>query len=105
MDKEIAIALGNSNWWDCESAKGIVDFQLYEDRLCMPFDEFHKALEKALGRPVWTHEFADQKGLQDEYEGKRLPESNPLESAKRIFHKLERDDLFDNMIVVVNEDK
>ncbi len=23
----------------------------------MPFDVFHKAIEEALGRPVWTHEF------------------------------------------------
>ena len=25
--------------------------------LCMPFDVFHQAVEKTLGRPVYTHEF------------------------------------------------
>jgi len=33
-------------------------FQLFEDRLCMPFAVFHEAMEKALERPVFTHEFA-----------------------------------------------
>lgn len=28
--------------------------------LCYRFSDFHKDAEKALGRPVWTHEFADR---------------------------------------------
>lgn len=102
MTKEEAITKAETKWWLGKSAREIVDFQLYEDRLCMDFSDFHKALETALGRPVWTHEFADRQGLQAEYEGKRPAESNPLESAARIFHKLGRDDLIENAIVLVS---
>ncbi len=100
MTHEEAIEMSKSGWWKTKTVREIVEFQLYEDRLCMPFDEFHKAVEEALGRSVWTHEFADIKGLQAEYEGKREPESNPVESATRIFHKLGRDDLINKMIVI-----
>jgi hypothetical protein len=27
------------------------------EELCCPFDVFHQAVEKTLGRPVFTHEF------------------------------------------------
>ena len=71
MKKEEAIKLYNSKWWEGKTAKEVVDFQLYEEKLCIEFSAFHKAIEKVLGRPVFTHEFADQKALQEEYEGKR----------------------------------
>jgi hypothetical protein len=45
-------------------------FQLYEELLCMPFDVFHEAIEKALGRPVFTHEFAlNTEGIKKELAG------------------------------------
>ena len=100
MTKEEAIKMYNSNWWEDKTPEEIVKFQLYEDRLCMPFDKFHEAIEKALGRSVWTHEFADHEGLITEFEGKRKPENNPLESADRILRKLGRVDLADNIIIV-----
>ena len=71
LTEKEAIQKFNSNWWKGKTAKEIVDFQLYEERLCCPFDIFHRAMEEVLGRPVYTHEFADQKALQEEYEGKR----------------------------------
>ena len=46
-------------------------FQLYEERLCMPFPLFHKAVEEALGRPVYTHEFAGVENLRQEFEAMR----------------------------------
>ena len=46
-------------------------FQLFQDTLCVPFDVFHRCIEITLGRPVWTHEFADMQRLRDEYLGKR----------------------------------
>ena len=46
-------------------------FCIRQTRLCVPFDVFHEAVEAALGRPVWTHEFANQKRLIDELDGKR----------------------------------
>ncbi len=49
-------------------------FQINQPRLCMDFSAFHEATEKALKRPVWTHEFADPKLLIAEFEGK-LPKA------------------------------
>lgn len=58
MTREEAVKLADSKWYETKTAEEIVDFQLYEERLCMPFPLFHKAVEEALGRPVFTHEFA-----------------------------------------------
>ena len=58
MDREEAIELAKSGFWEHLSSKEIASFQLFEEKLCMPFEVFHEAIEKALGRPVWTHEFA-----------------------------------------------
>ena len=84
MTKGEAIKLIKTNWWAGKTANEIVQFQLYEPRLCIPFTEFHKAIEEALGRPVWTHEFADQKGLQAEFEGRQDAPQSPLESLQRV---------------------
>jgi hypothetical protein len=70
MTEEQAKSLFNSSWWKDRTPEDLVSFQLFEDRLCMPFSEFHKAIEKCLGRPVWTHEFAGKVGqdrLQKEF--------------------------------------
>ena len=66
-----AIALAKGGEWKDWTEEEIVRFQLYQRRLCMDFSIFHAATEKILGRPVFTHEFADSKRLIDEYEGKR----------------------------------
>ncbi len=47
------------------------EFQLLQDRLCMPFSEFHRCAEVALGRPVFTHEFAYPQHLKDEFYGNK----------------------------------
>lgn len=78
-----AIELASTKWWIGKTPREICDVQMYQDRLCMDIKDFHKALEEALDRYVWTHEFADKEGLIAEYEGKRTPE-NPIESATRI---------------------
>lgn len=59
------------SWFDEEKAR----FQFYQDRLCMPFDVFHQAFQKIVGRSIWTHEFAasNRKHLQKEFDGKVLP--------------------------------
>lgn len=66
-----AIAFHDRREWKQWNDKQIVDLQLYQDRWCVPFDRFHAAVEAVLGRPVWTHEFANMKRLQEEYEGLR----------------------------------
>lgn len=57
VDEATAIKLYKSGWWNGLSAQKIVSFQLFQARLCMSFSDFHEAVEKALGRPVYTHEF------------------------------------------------
>ena len=65
MTKEQAIALHDSGFWREMTLEDRARFQLHEPRLCMPFDVFHEAVEKTLGRPVFTHEFADSEALAD----------------------------------------
>lgn len=68
MSKETAVAIHDSGAW---RKLGIVErakLQLQQPRLCMPFSEFHKAVEQSIGRPVWTHEFIEPKSLLAEIE-------------------------------------
>jgi hypothetical protein len=69
LTREQAVALAKSNWWKDSTSDEIVKFQLFTDRLCMDWGDFHGAVEKVLGRPVWTHEFAFAGLLQKEYLG------------------------------------
>lgn len=74
LSKEQAIAIFEGGEWKDWTDEEVVKFQLYQERLCVPFNVFHKAVGKVLGRPVFTHEFAGDAGHQaliDEYEGKR----------------------------------
>ena len=71
MEKQLtqkeAVILYETKAWEKWSAEEIAKFQLFQDRLCMPFDVFHKAVEEVLGRPVWNHEFASVDDLRKEY--------------------------------------
>ena len=71
ITKEKAVALAESGWWKNATDKQIVDFQLFEERLCMDFGRFQEAVEKVLGRPVFTHEFARPDLLRSELAGDR----------------------------------
>lgn len=73
MTQGEAIAKYESGWWRDATDAEIVDFQLYESRLCMPFGDFQLAVERVLGHPVWTHQFTTDgaKKLQAEYERKK----------------------------------
>ena len=72
MTKEQAIQLGQSGFWTTMTSREIATFQLFEEKLCMPFSVFHEAIEKTLGRPVWTHEFAmNYEGLKSELIGEK----------------------------------
>jgi len=57
LTKEKAIELYNSKFWENMTHRERAVFQMNEPRLCMPFEVFHEAMEKAIGRPVFTHEF------------------------------------------------
>lgn len=57
MTKEEAIRLAESKFWESMSFHERAVFQINEPLLCMPFEVFHEAVEKSIGRPVFTHEF------------------------------------------------
>ena len=67
MTREQAIKLAATGWWKDRTPEDIVGFQLFEELLCMDFGDFHQAVEKALGRPVFTHEFAFADDLRKEF--------------------------------------
>lgn len=70
LTTEQAIAFHDSGAWQKWDAKTRALFQMEQACLCMPFGEFHKAVEDALGRPVWTHEFGlNRDGLLAELQG------------------------------------
>ncbi len=75
MTQEEAVALYDSEFWESMTLRERAEFQLIEDRLCMPFEVFHEAIEKTIGRPVFTHEFAlNREGLKRElFEFKDAP--------------------------------
>lgn len=73
MTREEAVAIYESGQWKEWSAREKVLCQLYEERLIMPFAEFQAAVNEALGRPVFTHEFANPEKLQAEFEGLIAP--------------------------------
>jgi hypothetical protein len=71
IGKKQAIALLEAKWWEGLPVRSIVGFQLFTDLLCMPFGDFQAAVEKALGRSVWTPEFASADLLRKEFLGDR----------------------------------
>ena len=77
MTKEEAIALYESKFWETLSFEERAKFQLFEPLLCMPIDIFHEAIEKTLGRGVYTHEFGlNMEGLKKELLGEKEPPNN-----------------------------
>ncbi len=64
--------LYESGFWEEMSDYDRAKFQLFEDRLCMPFKVFHAAIESVLGRPVFVHELGSNL-LQSEFLGMREP--------------------------------
>lgn len=68
--QEEAIKFAESKAWEDMTHRQRATFQLYQDKLCMPFSVFHESVEKALGRPVFTHEFGrNVDGLKKELAG------------------------------------
>jgi hypothetical protein len=57
IGREAALALIDKKWWEGKSSRDIAEFQMLTAELCMPFGDFHKAIEEAVGRPIFTHEF------------------------------------------------
>ena len=97
MTKEQAITLAKSKFWEGLTHREIAEFQMTEEKLCMPFTVFHEALEKTLGRPVFTHEFGlNYQGIKNElFNGKQPPTLeeiiNMIPEEKRILIELGND--------------
>ena len=69
LTKEEAIEFYNSEKWKNMSFKQKAILQISQEKLCMPFDVFHEAVEKTIGRPVFTHEFGvNADGIRAEIE-------------------------------------
>ena len=83
IGKEKAIKLSLTEWWKEKSYREIAEFQLFTAELCCPFDVFHEAVEKSLGRPVFTHEF----GLN--YDGICKELQCPIEVLREIADEVE----------------
>ena len=58
MTKEQAQKLFDSGFWKNLSFEVIALFQIFEDKLCMPFDVFREAVEKTVGHEVQTFQFS-----------------------------------------------
>jgi hypothetical protein len=73
MTREEAIAFGKGTTWESMTDRQIVELQLFTQLSCVPFGRFHEALEKTLGRSVWTHELgsSNMRNVQDEFLGDR----------------------------------
>ena len=71
ITKEEAGEFYESGKWKELTDEEIVQMQLFQDRLCMPWGRFQEAVEKVLDRPVSTYEFARADMLRDEYLGKK----------------------------------
>jgi len=69
--REQAIAFDESKAWESMTFRQRAEFQMVTELLCMPFDVFHEALQKTLGRPVFTHELADWDSITAELFGEK----------------------------------
>lgn len=69
LTKEQAIAFHDNEQWKGMSFKQKAILQISQEKLCMPFGIFHEAVEKTIGRPVFTHEFGvNADGIRAEIE-------------------------------------
>ena len=73
LTKEQAIAFAENKCYEDMTYRQVAEFQIEQDKLCMPFDVFHEAIEKVLGRPVFTHEFAFRDVIRKELYGENEP--------------------------------
>jgi len=62
----------DTEWWNSDDPVEVAWGQLNEPTPIMDSRKFHEAIEKALGRPVLTHELGiNVEGLKKELEAKR----------------------------------
>lgn len=68
LTEEEAQKITELRWYESKTPQEIADYQLFEERLCMPVDKFQAAVEAALGRDVDPEELqSNRQDLQAEY--------------------------------------
>ena len=72
LTKEKSIEFAESNSWKNWSDDQIVQFQLFQNWICMDFKRFKQALESVLERPVPKCEFRFPDLLRKEYLDKKI---------------------------------
>ena len=74
LTREQAIAFSQSKIWESWTDEQIVRLQLFQEKLCVPFNRFHEAITNVLNRDVYTHEFGlNYEGIVMEYLGVKDP--------------------------------
>lgn len=73
LTREEAIAFADTDAYAKMTEKEVAAFQLQQNLLCVPMAEFHRVLEVALNRPVFTHELANPASLLKEMYGDKKP--------------------------------
>ena len=73
LTRDQAVALYDTEFWESLAYVERARFQLSEPRLCMPFDVFVEAVERALGRPVTVGEYLSSNRLLEELTGEAEP--------------------------------
>ena len=70
LSEKQAIAFYDSKIYEDWTPYQVVRFQLFQKKLALPLDLFHKSLENVLDRPVWTHELGmNRQGIINEFLG------------------------------------
>lgn len=75
LGEQKALAFAATEWWKDKTHREIAEIQMSVSELVCPFSVFHEAVEKTLGRPVYTHEFAFFELLSAELYGERAAPS------------------------------
>lgn len=79
LSRKQAIEFAKSGVWKEWDDEQIVKFQIFQDRLCIDFDRYHRALCLVLERPVYSHELARMSNLRSEYLGiRKAPTINEI---------------------------
>jgi len=94
LTKEQAKRFYDSKVWESWTDRQIVEFQLFQDRIALPWSGFREAIEKVLNRPVYTHEFAFADLLKQELLGDKKPPT--LQEIMELIPK-------DKRIIIVDE--
>ena len=87
FNKEEAVFFAENRIWESLSLEQRAKFQMSQKLICMPFSVFHEAIEKTLGRPVYTHEF----GLNWDGLRKELFDKGPAPSLSEIIEMIPED--------------